>query len=464
MNGKLHKLESESRLLLREQSERAQQLRLSLLRDANILIVGGGGVHNLFIYLRMLQLGVNVHLTDLPSSPWSRALPSGTIASFIPFDFSNSKYIGERFAETLQDHGFPSSFFDAVITFDEMFALSTPIIAQELDVPAQNISSVTAARNKAVMRQTIERAGIPSALFKVVQSNAEVEEACEFLGFPIIVKPCTGVRSVGVQEAHTVNDALKAFEHSQNKMDDFSENTSEVQEVVMEEFLSGVEVDVDILMSGGDVVYAKVVDNWPSVAPWFEERGFYCPSELDGHMQKDVLSYSKRCIAALDFQNGLFQVKCRLTDCGARLVGINVRLGCESTYRLHRETWGVDLIMEQCLIAMGVPSRPMMSEHPLCECAAACFSSPYSGIVDCDDWLELVGEFEQQVVSYSMFYRKGDAIIGWDRGVPDNIGVVFLRGSSRGEMHRMIQELFERLEVPVRPNTGLRVLRFRLEM
>lgn len=44
-------------------------------------------------------------------------------------------------------------------------------------------------------------------------------------------------------------------------------------DLMLEQYLDGPEVDVDIVMGlGGEVVYANVVDNWPTHEPWFQVR------------------------------------------------------------------------------------------------------------------------------------------------------------------------------------------------
>ena len=50
---------------------------------------------------------------------------------------------------------------------------------------------------------------------------------------------------------------------------------------MMEQYLDGPEVDVDVVLNAeGDVVYGNVTDNWPTIEPYFNETGkpLPCPS------------------------------------------------------------------------------------------------------------------------------------------------------------------------------------------
>ena len=43
---------------------------------------------------------------------------------------------------------------------------------------------------------------------------------------------------------------------------------------MMEQYLDGPEVDVDVVLSSeGDVTYGNVTDNWPTIEPYFNETG-----------------------------------------------------------------------------------------------------------------------------------------------------------------------------------------------
>jgi hypothetical protein len=43
-------------------------------------------------------------------------------------------------------------------------------------------------------------------------------------------------------------------------------------DLMLEQYMDGCEVDCDIVLSNGKVVYANVVDNGPTQEPWFQVR------------------------------------------------------------------------------------------------------------------------------------------------------------------------------------------------
>ena len=74
--------------------------------------------------------------------------------------------------------------------------------------------------------------------------------------------------------------------------------------LMLEEYLDGPEVDVDLVLSDGLAVYGAVTDNWPTVEPYFNETGSNSPSILPLHQQQGLMDLAVRSVDAL----GLKQV------------------------------------------------------------------------------------------------------------------------------------------------------------
>lgn len=67
---------------------------------------------------------------------------------------------------------------------------------------------------------------------------------------------------------------------------------------MVEEYLDGCEVDCDMIMAEGEVVYGAVTDNWPTIEPWFNETGSNCPSTLTDKQQMELLELSANSLKA----------------------------------------------------------------------------------------------------------------------------------------------------------------------
>ena len=97
--------------------------------------------------------------------------------------------------------------------------------------------------------------------------------------------------------------------------------------MMMEQYLDGPEVDVDIVLSDGRAVYAEVTDNWPTIEPYFQEVGANCPSVLTRTQQDELIQLSVAATLSLGFTCGVFHVESKYTSQGARLIEVNCRMG-----------------------------------------------------------------------------------------------------------------------------------------
>jgi len=96
---------------------------------------------------------------------------------------------------------------------------------------------------------------------------------------------------------------------------------------VLEQYLDGREVDIDVVMSDGQWQYAAVSDNGPTLEPYFNETWGLCPSLLPRDDQTKLKGLAVNCVQALGFTSGIFHVECKLTSTGPQLIEVNARMG-----------------------------------------------------------------------------------------------------------------------------------------
>jgi carnosine synthase len=149
--------------------------------------------------------------------------------------------------------------------------------------------------------------------------------------------------------------------------------------MMMEQYLDGPEVDVDIVLSDGRAVYAEVTDNWPTIEPYFQEVGANCPSVLTRTQQDELIQLSVAATLSLGFTCGVFHVESKYTSQGARLIEVNCRMGGMQVRNINLLTWGVDLVEEHLLTVVGLPSRPQRAPAPKSAISEMAFNAPRSG-------------------------------------------------------------------------------------
>merc|ERR1712190_145357 len=122
-------------------------------------------------------------------------------------------------------------------------------------------------------------------------------------------------------------------------------------------------------MSGGDWQYAAVSDNGPTLEPYFNETWGLCPSLLPKDKQSELKDLAVKSVQALGFPCGVFHVELKYTSTGPQLIEVNARMGGGPTWEVNFGTWGVCLVEEVIITALGIPSRPLIPQKPI-QCVA----------------------------------------------------------------------------------------------
>ncbi len=117
-------------------------------------------------------------------------------------------------------------------------------IRDYFDLPGNCLETSQRMVNKALQRQKWANDGIPSPRAKVAYTHRQALEAIHEIGFPLIVKPADSSGSRGVtkiisDEANIDNAIVLAFRYSHT------------HEVVIEEFMDGVEFTVETFSVSG---------------------------------------------------------------------------------------------------------------------------------------------------------------------------------------------------------------------
>jgi len=184
--------------------------------------------------------------------------------------------------------------------------------------------------------------------FRYIISNIQdlKEQSLKF-GFPFIIKPRKGIRSEWVRyigSSDELNGYINSLKSSKIKAQDF----------LLEEFIQGHEVDVDIVLHNGDLMYAGVSDNFPTYKPFALETGHLMPSILNSHLTNMISDYAYKVALELGYRNGVLHIEAILKENGeVALIEVNGRVGGMYIPQWHKEVWKVDLIKSELAIAKG---------------------------------------------------------------------------------------------------------------
>lgn len=446
------------RELLTAADEKGQALRRQLSRGATVVFVSAGLSGKRFTFERAAALGIKCVVLEHPDSWAASLVDEGIIAKFLPVDMSqSSEWVFDealRLIRQLGEDG-KTGAVDGIATFVE---LSVPLVArlcEALGLPGHRPAAVDSARNKHMTRAALRAAGLPFPRNALIRSAAEVDRAAEEVGFPAVLKPVSGAASLGVKKVNNLNELrlyyvevvaeLKTLVISggalikgtgtggveADKMIDLT--------VLLEQFLDGVEVDVDVVMSDGEWRYAAVADNGPTLEPYFNETWAVCPSLLPKDQQVGLKDLAVSCVKSLGFTSGVFHVECKWTSTGPQLIEVNARMGGGQIHECNLRTWGVDLVEETLFAALGIPSRPKVPAKPFAAVAYCYVNAVKSGKVVDVRGLEALRKLTD-VIWAKPLVRLGAEVVGPEAGMPTWLCDLLVTGPSAKEALKFLKD------------------------
>ncbi|WP_053752587.1 ATP-grasp domain-containing protein [Streptomyces sp. MMG1533] len=265
---------------------------------------------------------------------------------------------------------------DAIVAVGEWHMISGAEASRTLGLPGPDPAGVRAARDKSATRRLCAAAGVPVPGFARVEAPEEVYGLG--LAYPCVVKPLDDGGSNGVRLCRAPEDAA---DHVRLLLKDTHNERGQrkIPAALVEEYVDGPEVSVEVLVRGGVVSVLAVTFKELGELPYFCETGHHVPAALGSGLDEHCAEVAARSLAAVGFDFGAAHVELRLAADGPRLIEINCRPAGDRITRLVALSTGVDIPAE--LVAMHLdPVRPLPAPGTH-QAAAVAFLPAAEGVV-----------------------------------------------------------------------------------
>lgn len=186
---------------------------------------------------------------------------------------------------------------DQVECLWEPYVVLAAEIRERLGLPGMSVEQATWFRDKEVMKRVLDEAGIRTPRHAAATTVAEIQEAAEVVGYPLIVKPIAGA---GSADTYRVDDAERLAEVQQM--------VAHVPKVSVEEFIEGEEFTYDTVCGGGKILFENV--SWYQPRPlqqrsheWISPMTIALRDREDPELAAGV-EMGRQVLQALDFTHG----------------------------------------------------------------------------------------------------------------------------------------------------------------
>lgn len=295
------------------------------------------------------RLGLDVTVASEEPSTLEGVNPAGLLT----LNLGDPEGCARKALEFSQQH--PIS---AVVGVDEDTSVAAAEIASALGLPHNPRRAAEAARNKALMREVLTAAGVPCPRYRTFDLNGDPAEAARLTRFPCVLKPTFLSGSRGVIRADDEAEFVAAWKRIApilREPDLRRKGGAAAEEILVEDFVPGIEVAVEGLLRQGELEVLAVFDKPdPLQGPFFEETIYVTPSRLPDDAQRAIADVTARGCRALGLVDGPIHAELRHNDLGSWLIELAARsIGglCSRTLR-----FGAGMSLEELILrhALGM--------------------------------------------------------------------------------------------------------------
>lgn len=410
-------------------------------KTKSILVVNSGAPKKRFIFQKLRALGLRVTLLQKEAN-WANRYADAVIAAD-PLDRAECLAQVEEYLKTAK--------LDGALTFWEEDIPLAAALCEKFGWVGNGVESALNCRNKIRTREALEKAGLEkhSMPFAHVKSLKELEKAAAKIGFPCVLKPAWGADSQFVVKVESQEEARKAFEYIQANMTPrFDPIYSYGTEVLLEKFVDGAEVDLDILVQDGKIKFYAYTDNFPTKEPFFIETGDAMPSRHEDSDLEACLALAHKVIPALGLTNGALHLEAKICPDGVHLIELNARMGGDYLYAWIKSVWGVDMIEESLKIALGMPCSPSKPKDAITHLVGKYLIPASSGVISGLAAPELKEGGTEKVHDITLLKEIGDPVLVPPEGF-EAIGWVVGKGNTYAEAEENLDDAMRDVHITI---------------
>lgn len=213
-------------------------------------------------------------------------------------------------------------------------------------LPGISMKTAIKATDKGEMIKAFKRMEVEHPWFYIIDDFKELKGIKNKIEFPCIMKPIDSSGSRGVVCVNLFEELEKQFEYSMNQ--------SKEGKIIIEEYLDGPEVSVEIFVINKRIYVLQVTDKITTGPPHFVEMGHTQPSRLGKDNVEKIKDLAERAVRAIGIENGPAHVEIILTSFGPKMIELGARLGgdCITTHLVPLST-GIDMVKATIQNACG---------------------------------------------------------------------------------------------------------------
>lgn len=309
-------------------------------------------------------------------------------------------------------------------------------VIDELGLHGTGYESAIACSDKWLMKQILIKHGVMTARGFVCKSQDDLALASRMVGFPLMSKAVDSSGSQGVFRVDRLEELREAWEASKH--------ASTSGQVVLEQFLDGLEYGAQAVVEGNQVKAVFLHNDQLTAPPNHAPVGHSIPCGLTSDQQARSQVEITAAINALGIRNTVSNVDLMLVGDTPYIIEIAARMGATclpETISIYGDFNAYDCVLS---LALGESISVTDAQHGMPN-ASRMIESPRDGTV-LDILVPETVRSHPNLHRLSIYAKPGDNVHQFRVG-PDRIGDVIVTGSSATDAERLATTLAALVEV-----------------
>ena len=219
-------------------------------------------------------------------------------------------------------------------------------LCEELGLPGTPLSVAKRATDKVLMLEAFKMAGVAHPSWQVIRKE-DIYTAKAAMPYPVVTKPTDSAGGRGINLVQNNAEFRKALIGSSS--------AGISGDVLVEEYLKGNEVSIEVLIDSGVPHAVQVTDKLTSGAPHFYETGHVQPTQLAKEDRDAASELACDAVRAVGLINSAAHVEVMITDEGPKMVELGARVGGDwiTSYLIDNSVVGIDMVETMFEMALG---------------------------------------------------------------------------------------------------------------
>lgn len=219
-------------------------------------------------------------------------------------------------------------------------------LCEELGLPGNSVDAALNSTDKFRMINCFAQEGVPHPAFAVAKVS-ELDTFVPPFSYPVITKPTDSAGGRGVNLVSSPEELPAALQTASK--------AGISGDVLVEECMTGPEVSVEIIVSGGIPHVLQVTDKLTSGAPNFFEIGHIQPTSLSCEQRRAISDVASSAVLAVGLKNSAAHAEVMLTSEGPKMVELGARLGGDwiTSHLIWNSVSGIDMVETMIKLALG---------------------------------------------------------------------------------------------------------------